>query len=411
MTAHDRRLLKPAAHETAGTAPPIHQTPNSPDDAETVAEPETEPQTAPDATPDPRSWRSGYASSNGESAPSNGEADRAHPRYTTRRDVESLGVSLGPALHEACGDRLGDIEWFQSPWQHSGAATGFTYWRLPDGRVIDAIVKVPVGYREYFWTTGLGEVDPMWWNSERCRHLPVPRVCASGMTLKGYDIAWLVIERISGKPISRAMSASNLERLFAAAAHFHRLASELKPAADAAPPPPPDWMALLDRAAEACRDNEIQHTDRWLRVIDRTREMLPDLVERWSARVMDSWCHGDLHPGNVLMRCDATCPGEQCGVLIDLGLVHAGHWVEDALYLERMYWGREPQLCGGDPIATLARHRLALGMHADETDAGLADIRRVLMGATSPAYLRQENDPRYLSAALSRLESVDPLIK
>lgn len=330
------------------------------------------------------------------------------PRYTTRHDVESLGVTLGPALHEECADRLGDIEWFRSPWQKSGAATGSTTWRLPDGSVIDAVAKVPVGPSELFWSTRLGEVDPMWWNSRRQRLLPVPRVLASGTTLAGYDIAWVVVERVAGKPISRDLSPENLELLFEAAAKFHRIASEAVPVGRPPGQKRRDWSALLSRGEAACRDNSIPDADQWIEMIRRVRTILPDLLRVWRARPMDSWCHGDLHPGNVLTRLDPADPDARCGVLIDLAMVHAGHWVEDALYLERLYWGREEFLHGHDPLESLARHRREIGLTADAFDDRLADVRRVLMGATTPAFLGQENDPVYLPAALDKLRYVLP---
>jgi hypothetical protein len=379
MAARYRRLYNPAALQTGGLAPPAR-----------VASGES-------TDHDP----SGSPSKDEPEAHTDGPAG---PQYTTRAEVEGLGVSLGPALHDACGDRLGDIEWFQSPWQRSGAATGFTTWRLPDGEVIDAIAKVPVSYTEYFWTTRLGEVDPMWWYSELCRHLPVARVLASGTELGGYDVAWIVIERVSGGTISSDMTPDNLERLFAAAAAFHQRAAGERNPADGDVRRMPDWAVLLDKAAAGVRDNGLDHADRWLRAIDGTRGVLPRLVETWAGRIMDTWCHGDLHPGNAIIRCDRTCPEDRCGVLIDLALVHPGHWVEDALYLERMYWGREEQLGGVVPIEALARHRLALGLHADEKDEELADVRRVLMGATSPAFLSQERSPVYLGAAVDRVE-------
>ena len=332
------------------------------------------------------------------------------PRYTTRHDVESLGVSLGPALHEECLDRLGDIEWFRSPWQKSGAATGKTTWRLPDGKVIDAIVKVPVGATELFWSTSLGEVDPMWWETEQQRLLPVPRVLASGMTLAGYDIAWIVVEQLDGKPIARELSGENLELVFEAAAKFHKLAGEVKPVRRTPWQKRTDWAHLLARGKAACRDNDIPDDKEWIDIIGRVQTKLPELLQIWRSRPMDTWCHGDLHPGNVMTRSDPANPALRCGVLIDLAMVHAGHWVEDALYLERLYWGREEFLHGHEPLESLARHRREIGLPADAFDDRLADVRRVLMGATTPAFLGQENDPVYLPAALDKLRHILPRI-
>ena len=169
-----------------------------------------------------------------------------------------------------------------------------------------------------------------------------------------------------------------------------------------------EWDRLLGRARDACEVTHIEGEREWIDLIERVRGGLEDLLGIWRSREMDTWCHGDLHPGNVMIRCDETCPEDRCGVLLDLALVHPGHWVEDALYLERLYWGREDALRGLSPIEALARHRRALGMHADEMDERLADVRRVLMGATSPAFLKQENDRVYLAAALQNVRKILP---
>ena len=61
-------------------------------------------------------------------------------------------------------------------------------------------------------------------------------------------------------------------------------------------------------------------------------------------------------------------------------------------------------LCGIDPLTTLADTRTAIGLPCDPDDLALADVRRVLMAASTPAFLRTENDPVYLKAALGTLE-------
>ncbi len=54
-------------------------------------------------------------------------------------------------------------------------------------------------------------------------------------------------------------------------------------------------------------------------------------------------------------------------VLVDLALVHPGHWVEDALYLERQYWGHSDLLKGVKPASELARLRQAWPRHGPIT--------------------------------------------
>jgi hypothetical protein len=172
---------------------------------------------------------------------------------------------------------------------------------------------------------------------------------------------------------------------------------------------------VLQRARARCVDNALDATREWLGAIDAADGILPALLERWHGRPLDTWCHGDLHPGNAMIRegCmdrshENGSADRRCGVLIDFSLVHPGHWVEDALYLERMYWGREELLCGIEPLRCLAENRALLGLHADGVDDELADIRRLLMGVTSPAFLHHENDPAYLGAALEKVRNIIP---
>jgi len=331
----------------------------------------------------------------------------------TADEVMSLGVSLGPALHEACGGRLGHIEWFSSPWQRSGAATGRTHWRLPSGLMVPAIVKAPVGYREYFWTTRLGATDPMRYDASEASHLPVPRVFQSGIELGGYDVAWLVVERVPGKPLTHRPSRKQMELLFEAAARFHQMAAEVQAISLGRPEDEPDWSRLLDRAAVNAEANVLCPSDRWRRAIDATREHLGELREQWGARPIDTWCHGDLHPGNAMVRnaaehADGTLEGggpDPCGVLIDLALVRTGSWFEDALYVERVHWGYEHLLAGIDPVAALAEARRAVGLSAPNGDCDRAmRARRVLNAAISPAFADRADDPHYLGGCLVRIE-------
>lgn len=59
----------------------------------------------------------------------------------------------------------------------------------------------------------------------------------------------------------------------------------------------------------------------------------------WESRPRDTWCHGDLHPGNAMRRDLGNGQRGRC-VLLDLAFVHPGHWVEDAVYIERQFWAR-----------------------------------------------------------------------
>src|SRR5262245_42377443 len=106
-------------------------------------------------------------------------------------DPHSLGPLLEPHLSKACSGHLGPVEWFRSMWQHGGASTGFADWTDDAGRATPVMVKLPVGSVEYRWTTALGSAD-----SEP--EPPTPRVLAHGQSLNGYDLAWLIVERLEG---------------------------------------------------------------------------------------------------------------------------------------------------------------------------------------------------------------------
>jgi hypothetical protein len=93
---------------------------------------------------------------------------------------------------------------------------------------------------------------------------------------------------------------------------------------------------------------------------------------------------------------------------VDLALVHPGNWVEDALYLERQYWGHSELLHGVKPLSTLAKFRRERGLPTDECYADLATVRRVLMAACAPALIEREGNPKYLHAALDLIERFLP---
>lgn len=319
--------------------------------------------------------------------------------------AQILGVALGPALTAACGEHLGEIEWFRSPWQRSGSATGRSVWR-ENGSERRVVVKVPVGYREWFWTTRINERS-----AEAGEPCPVPRVMAHGLELDGYDMAWLVEERVDGRPGSARMTPDDVDRMMDAAARFHAIAPVATPIPDGKDgsgrgPDGPirrDWHKLLAAARRGAEDNPIADQDRWLRAIDALAGDLARFTEPWEARPIDTWCHGDLHPGNLIRREAAADHAADC-MLLDLALVHAGHWIEDALALERLYWGREHLLGGIDPVERLGSARRRHGLGSDDPGGQLARARRALMAATSPAALSRFSDPVYLDAALGVLE-------
>ncbi|MCL4741446.1 MAG: phosphotransferase [Phycisphaerales bacterium] len=321
-------------------------------------------------------------------------------------DPQTLAAALAPALREACGGRLGEIEWFRSTWQRGGAATGFAQWT--DGESRPVVVKLPVGPREHRWAMLLGAVEagglpPI--EDDR----PVPRIFAGGDSLGGYDLGWLVMERLDGHTLGHAIDRGAIEDLLRTAARFHALAERARPVEG--PPPEREWGALIGRSREALRAHEVEIGDaqRWNEALKRVQRALPVLETAWRARPLDAWCHGDLHPGNAMRRATGADGVGPC-VLLDLAFVHPGCWVEDAVYLERQFWGHEDRLGGIKPVSMLAKFRRENGLRTDGDYGTLASIRRVLMAACVPGVAAQEGTPSYASAALGIIERVLPQI-
>ena len=308
-----------------------------------------------------------------------------------------LGPQLEPALIDACDGALSGFHWFHVDWQHSGAATA--YANFDDGSCErGVVVKLPVGPREYRFATSLSGKD---------RHFAT--IAAHGMELGGYDLAWLVMERLPGDPLSARLHKSVFAGLAEAAAAFYKHALDAHP--DVGAPIQEDWADEVSRARAAVRDNHIADEQEWCNCLKETSKLLPKLEARWRSRRADMWCHGDLHPGNLMQRDGDGSWGEESCVLLDLAEVHAGHWIEDAVYVERRFWGRPDVIKGIKPVAMIAKAMRRMGMEVDEDYNELAYIRRALMAATSPAFLRGEGHPSYLAGALATLQKTLPLLK
>jgi hypothetical protein len=322
----------------------------------------------------------------------------------------ALASTLEPALRDACRGHLGPVQWFHATWQHGGAGTGFAQWTTARGRKLPCVVKLPVPYREYAWTKRLGLVHEDDWDRSEPASLPTPRVLAGGFELGTYDFAWLIMERFPGNPVgAHALTEPDIWDLFETTAEFHAAAVLDTPVELTHPGDEPDWIALLDRAERQAEALALEPQARWSAALSRVRDGLPALLDAWKARPIDTWCHRDVHAHNAMRRDHADGARGKLA-LIDLARIAPGCWVEDALYLERLCWGRDEVLCGVDPVRALAQTRRGIGLPVGDADLALADIRRVLMAATSPAFSRTQGDLVYLGAALERLERLLPAV-
>lgn len=309
-----------------------------------------------------------------------------------------LGPALEPQLKAACNDadpsgRLEDVRWFRTDWQRGGAATAYAKHLSEAHGVRDVVVKLPVGPREFRFLTHLAGTDA-----------PTPRVLFHGMELGGYDFAWIVMERLPGNPMSASMHKGVFQQLADAAARVHLRAGEHFPLTEAENPF--NWEYLMHKAREAVKTNHIKEEAEWSGLIKHTQRALPALVERWNHRPINTWCHGDLHPGNAMLRPEGSSWGTPGMVLLDFAEAHPGHWVEDAVYLERQFWGKPEVTDGAKPVSLLAKARKSLGLDCSDDYAGLANIRRLLMASAAPAFMHREGGAKYLHAAREIAENL-----
>ena len=139
----------------------------------------------------------------------------------------------------------------------------------------------------------------------------------------------------------------------------------------------------------------------WRAALKMFRSHLDPLVKEWAARDTAQWVHGDLHLANAMSR-ESMESGPVC--LIDLAEVRVGHWIEDAVYLERQLWARPLRLKGHGPVKAIAAARRHWQLPVEHDYSRLAMIRRALLAGTALAFLQSEGDPRYLDACLGWLE-------
>ncbi|MDP6601523.1 MAG: aminoglycoside phosphotransferase family protein [Phycisphaerales bacterium] len=305
----------------------------------------------------------------------------------------SLAHSLEPVLRRSCDDRLGQVAWFRTDWQRGGAATGRADWLHEDGSSSQVVVKCPVIQREYLWTRRLQGAGGV-----------VPRLLASGTSLDEYDLAWVVIEHLPTGPLGCHWDQGNIARMAKAAAEFTKATEEFDIDQDIRRE---DWVDLLKRARDSAKRNRLESTSSWTKRLKLLLRHVKELQDEWVNRQPIQWLHGDFHLANAMARSDQD---DSDVVLIDLAEVHAGHWLEDAVYLERQLWARPERLDATKPVREMASARRHCGLPVADDYAHLADIRRLFLAATAPAFMQSEGDPRYIAACRGQLEqSMDRL--
>ncbi len=256
-----------------------------------------------------------------------------------------FGTMLEPVLQLVCEGRLSEVGWFRTDWQRGGAVTGYATYRDDGGVDRPVVVKMPVPPCELQWMSALQDAPDV-----------VPTLFAGGEMLGGYDMAWLVMERLPFGPLGSAWDGQEFELLIGAIGRFYQAASRFPINTERYHR---DWDGIFNQARRSVRDHALPEPQRWSKALKKAHRKYRDWVAIWNDRPLEYWCHGDLHLGNAMTRSEP--PGGPA-VLFDLAKVCVSHWVQDGVYLEHLYWGRPGDLDGHKLCKELAHHRKKLGL-------------------------------------------------
>lgn len=308
--------------------------------------------------------------------------------------IQPFGSYLAPVLTQLCKGRLTDLSWFRTDWQRGGALTGYANWLDDHGNQRPAVVKLPVPPGERRWLVQLSSDDV------------TPRLFAHGSELGGYDLAWVVMERLPHGPLGSKWGPACFPLLADAAANFYASA-RMVPLTD--PPAPRDWEGQLKRARDHIGKDTIKNSQRWRKALKKANKKLPAWIDTWHQRDTGWWCHGDLHPGNAMSRSQPPTEATQAAgqaVLFDLACVRPGHWVEDAIYLEHLYWANPVALRGANPAKLIANSLRNYQLTPGYNWPQLADTYRAMLAMTAPAYRDKPGGNAQAAASLEVLEGL-----
>lgn len=312
------------------------------------------------------------------------------PDLRTTETSEGFGELLGPVLEGVCDGRLRDIRWFRTDWQRSGALTGYATYANGDGQPHPAVVKLPVPPCERHWLVHLHETGDAGG--------VVPRVYAHDERLGGYDLAWVVMERLPHGPLGPQWRGREFDLLVEAAGRFYAAAQSVPRRGE---PVNKDWEALLDESREHASSRALPEAQRWKAALKKAHKKVKAWAAVWRDRDTDGWVHGDLHLGNAMTRGE---PPDGPAVLFDFAKTRVGHWLEDAVYFEHLFWCRSHRLDGRKLCSAIAHERKKHGLTVEAEWPRLADTKRALLAMCTPADLVHDGDPHHVHACLQVLE-------
>ncbi len=331
--------------------------------------------------------------------------------------AQPFGAALEPALLHTCGGRLSRISWFRADWQRGGALTGYATFTDDDSTRHSVVVKMPVPPGERRWLVDLQPAGNV-----------VPRLFAHGEQLNGYDIAWVVMQRMPHGPLGPQWGGSEFDLVVEAAGRFYAAAAPIPLRGS---PVQRDWDQLFENARNHVHQHDIPDEQRWKEALKKAHRRLRDWVALWHDRPTSDWCHGDLHLGNALTlhappnpppdrpsppgqgpaampsAMPGVVPGAGAGgaVLIDFAHTHPGCWVEDAVYFEHLFWSHRQRLAGRKLCKALARARRHHDLPVDPHWPDFAATLRALYAMSTPARLYDDGSRPHLAAALEVLEA------
>ncbi len=299
-----------------------------------------------------------------------------------------FGADLEPVLQQCTDHHLHDIHWFRTDWQRGGALTGYAKWRNGAATAQDVVIKLPVPPVERRWLKRL----------QAAEHV-APRLYAHGDELKGYDLAWVVMERLDHGPLGPKWDGREFDLLVEAAGRFYAAAGSHPVEGD---PEQKNWSAILQNSRDNVHQHALPEEQRWKEALKKAHRKLDGWLAVWNDRTIDQWCHGDLHLGNAMTREPAPAGP---AVLFDYACVHPGHWLEDAVYLEHLYWARRQKLGGRKLCSLIARERKKHGLPVEPDWPELAQVKRALLALSTPAMLEHDGEVHHVHAALEVLEA------
>lgn len=302
-----------------------------------------------------------------------------------------FGSHLNQVIIEACEGRLEDIHWFRTDWQRGGAMTGYGRYQT-ESDLVPVVMKFPVPPQERRW---LKRLQP-----DQTGIDVVPRLYADGDELGGYDMAWVVMERLTHGPLDASWNGSELDLLVEAIGRFYLAVQQYEPIGQ---PKQEDWEQILKISRDNVRKHELPDSQRWNSTLKEVKKRLKKHLPKWQARDCSQCIHGDLHAGNAMTR---TPPPNGPALLFDLAEARPGHWVEDAVNFERIYWSRPDRLGNRNVVKLIAAERKRHQLPVDADYHHLANTRRLMLAAAAPAFPASDHEPSHLRACLNQVEKM-----